>query len=77
MITKVKDYATLDLDDDHADFRYKFRDNMIAQYKQDLYNKSFSYQDQDKRDENFQKRIKFWLNYVVIMGGPKTEKVYV
>ena len=49
---------------------------MIAQFKQDSTNKSFSHQDQDKRDDGLQKRIKFWLNYVFKMGGPIPDNVY-
>ena len=69
----MKDYVTFDDDEDDADFRY----NMIAQFKQDLYNKNFCHQDQGKCDENntLQKRIKFWLN-VIDMGGPIPDNVY-
>ena len=58
MVKKMKDYATLDDDDDYADFRYKYRGNMIAQFKENLFHKSFSHQDQDKRDDSLQKRNK-------------------
>ena len=36
MVTNMKDYVTLDPDDADADFRYDYRDIMIAQFKQDL-----------------------------------------
>ena len=36
MVTIMKDYNTLERDDDDADFRYGYRDTMIAQFKQDL-----------------------------------------
>ena len=49
---------------------------MIAQCKQDLYNKSFSHQDQNKRDDGLQKRKNKWPNYVVNKGGPIPENVY-
>ena len=39
MVTIMKDYVTLDTDDDDADFRYDYRNTMIAQYNQDLYTK--------------------------------------
>ena len=39
MVTIMKDYLTIDDNDDDADFRHKYRDTMIAQFKQDLYNK--------------------------------------
>ena len=45
---------------------------MISQFKQDLYNKNFSLQDQGKDDEidTLQKRIKFWLNIINMGEGP-------
>ena len=44
---------------------------MIAQFKQDLYNKNFSLQDQGKGDQidSLQNRIKFWLD-IIDMRGP-------
>ena len=65
MVTDMKDYVTLDDKDYDADFSYNYRDNMIAQFKQDFNNETFSHQDQDKRDDGLRKRIKFWLNHVV------------
>ena len=38
-ITNMKDYVTLDPDDDDADFRYEYRDTTITIFKQDLFNK--------------------------------------
>ena len=74
MVTNLKDYLTLDDNDDDADFRYNYRDTMIAQFKQDLNNKNFSLQDQGKCD-TLQKRIKFSLN-VFDMRGPIPDKFY-
>ena len=76
MVTNMKDYVTLDDNDYDADFRNNYRDSLIAQFKQDLYNKSFSDQDQHKRDDSLQKRIKCWPNYAVKMRGPTPDKVY-
>ena len=77
MITNMKDYVTLDDDDnDDPDFGFNFEDDMIAQFKQDLSYKSFSHEDQDKRDDGLQKRNIFWLNFVVKMGGPIPDNVY-
>ena len=56
-VTNMKHYVALD----DADFRYNYRDNMTAQFKQDLYNKSFSHQDQDKHDDGLQKTLVFGL----------------
>ena len=48
----MKDYVTLEPDDDNdADFSCGYRVTMIAQFKQDLYNKNFSHQDQGKGDQ--------------------------
>ena len=41
MVLNMKEDVILDDDDDYADFRYKFRNTMIAQFKQDLSNKNF------------------------------------
>ena len=77
MVRNMKGYVTLDADDADADFIYGYRDTMIAQFKQDLFNKNFSLQDRDKRDNSLQKRIKFWLNYVVVNeGAPIPDNVY-
>ena len=77
MITNMKGYVSIDPDDADADFRYDFRDIMIAQFKQDFYNKNFSLQDQDKRNISLQKRSEFWLNYVVVnKGAPKPDNVF-
>ena len=59
------------------DFGYDYRDNMIAQFKQGLSNKTFSLQDQDECDVNvnLRKRNRFWLN-VIDMGGPILDNVY-
>ena len=66
MITNMKDYVTLDLDDYDADLRYNYRDTMIAQFKQDFYKKNLSLQDQGKCDQinTLQNRIKLWLNLI-------------
>ena len=51
---------------------------MIAQFKQCLYNKNFSLQDQDKRVDSLQKRTNFWLNYVAVHeGAPIPDNHYV
>ena len=50
---------------------------MIAQFKQDLYNKNFSLQDLDKRDNSLQNRINIWPNYVFVNeGAPIPDNVY-
>ena len=56
MFTNMKDHVTLDDEDDDAHFRYSYRDILIAQFKQEFYNKSFSHQDQDLRNGGLQKK---------------------
>ena len=50
---------------------------MIARFKQDLYNKNFTLQDQGKDDEidTLEKRIKFWLS-ISNAQGPVPDNLY-
>ena len=66
MVTSLNDYVT-DVNN-KVDFRYHYRDNMIAQFKRSLYDKNFSHQDQHKRHDGLQRRIKLWLNFVDFEG---------
>ena len=77
MVTNMKDYVTLDPDDIDADFWCNCRENKIAHFKQDLYNKHFSRQGQGKKDENdsLWKRNKLWPNNFD-MGGPIPDNVH-
>ena len=68
VVTNLNDYVTDD-DDYDIGFRFHYIDKMILQFKQDLYNKIFSHQDQDKRDDGPQKGIQLWRNYVVVKDG--------
>ena len=76
MVTKLNDYVTFNDDDVDADFRYNYRGNTIAQFEQDLKNRSFSQQEEGKCHHGLQKRIKIWFNYVVTMEWPISENVY-
>ena len=71
MVTNLNNYVTVDDEDDNG-FGYHYRDDMIAKFKQDIFNKSFDHQDQDECDDSLQKGIKFWLNYVVVNEGAPT-----
>ena len=77
MVTSTKDFVTLDPDDYGNDFRYIYRDTMIAQYKQDIFNKNCSFQDQGKADQidTLRNRIKLWLN-IIGNGGPIQDNLY-
>ena len=69
MVTHMRNYVTLDPDDDVADFDYSYRDIMIALFKQFLFNKDFSLQDQGKcdKEDTLKKKNKCWPN-VFYMG---------
>ena len=51
---------------------------MIAQFKQDLYNKTFTVQDQGKDDEidTPVNRFEFWLNNIGNAQRPKPDNLY-
>ena len=51
---------------------------MIAQYKQELYNKNFTHQDQGKDEpiDTLENRIKFWPNIINSDKGPIPDKLY-
>ena len=71
MVTYLRDYITLDPDDDDADFRYGYRHLMVVHFKQDLYSKNFGLQNQGKYEkiDTLQNRIKFWPNFNDDTGG--------
>ena len=64
--------------DGEEQWGYGYTDDMIAQFKQNLYNKIFSLQNQGKCDQidTLQNRIKLWLNVIDNSGGPKPDNVY-
>ena len=76
MCTNINNYVPVrpwfDDKDEQEQWECGFKDDMIAKIKQDLYNKSFSLQDQGKSDENdtLQNRNKFWLNVIDDTGDP-------
>ena len=51
---------------------------MIAQFKQDVYNKNFTFQDQGKDDQIYtlDNRIKFWLNNIGNAQAPVPDNLY-
>ena len=51
---------------------------MIAQFKQDLYNKHFTLQDQGKDDpiDTLENRIKFWINITENHNGSMPDNVF-
>ena len=57
---------------------YGYRDDMIAQFEQDLYNKNFTLQDQGKNDpiDTLENRIEFWPNNNNNDEGPIPDNLY-
>ena len=57
---------------------YGYRDDMITQFKQDIYSKDNTLQDQGKDDtiDTLEKRIKFWLNIISNNQSPLSDNLY-
>ena len=55
-----------------------YRDDMIPQLKQDLYNKIFTLQDQGEDDptDTLENRVEIWLNNVGIAQSPVPDNLY-
>ena len=72
MCTNITDHVPIRYWDYYGDENeeeqrgYGYRDDMITQFKQDLYNKNFTLKDQGKDDptDTLENRIKFWINII-------------
>ena len=72
MCTNITDHVPIRYWDYYSDGKeeeqwgYGYKDDMIAQFKQDLYNKNFTLQDQGKDDpiDTLENRIKFWVDNI-------------
>ena len=64
--------------DEEEQWGYGYRDDMIAQFKQDLYNKHFTLQDQGKDNpiDTLENRIKFWINIINNDQGSVPDNLY-
>ena len=64
--------------DEEEQWGYGYRDDMIAQFEQDLYNKNFTLQDQGKDDpiDTLENRIKIWINIICSDQGPVPDNLY-
>ena len=64
--------------DEEEQREYVYRDDMIAQFEQDLYNKNFTLQDQGKDDpiDILENRIKFWIDIFSNVEGPIPDNLY-
>ena len=77
MCTNITDHVPIRYWDYYGDgneeeqWGYGYRDDMIAQFKQNLYIKHFILQDQGKDDpiDTLDNRIKFWINIIEEYGG--------
>ena len=82
MCTNINNYVPVRLwfddPDEEEQWGYGYRDDMIAQFKQDLYNKQFTLQDQGKDDpiDTLENRIKFWINVIEKIDGSMPDNVY-
>ena len=84
MCTNITDHVPIChwdyYDDGNLEYQwgYGYRDEMIAQYKQDLYNKYFTLQDQGKDDEidTLENRIKFWIYIISNDQGSIPDNLY-
>ena len=83
MCTNINNYVPVRLWDDgwgkkEEQWGYGYKDDMIAQFKQDLYNKHFTLQDQGKDDpiDTLDNRIKFWINVVENHDGYLVDNLY-
>ena len=56
----------------------RYGDDMIAQFKQDLYNRNFTLQFQVKDDpiDTLENKIKFWVNVISNAQGQVPDNVY-
>ena len=64
--------------DEGEQWGYGYRDDMIAQFEQDLYNKNYTLQDQGKDDpiDTFENRIKFWIIIISNDQGSVPDNLY-
>ena len=82
MCTNITNHVPISLwfddPDEEEQWGNGFRDDMIAQFKQDLYNKLFNLQDQGKDNpfDTLENRIKFWINIIENHNGSMPDIVY-
>ena len=82
MCTNINKYVQVRLwfddPDEEEHWGFGYRDDMIAQFKQDLYNKHFTLQDQGKDNpiDTIEIRIKFWNNIIENHDGSMPDNVY-
>ena len=65
-------------DDEDEEWGYGFKNYMMAQLKQDLYNKNFTLQNHGKDDpiDSLENKITSWLNIINNDEGPIPDNLY-
>ena len=84
MCTNITDHVPLRYWDYYNDgneeeqWGYGYIDDMIAQFQQDIYNKNYTLQDQDKDNpiDTLENRTKFWINIITNDQGPVPDNLY-
>ena len=82
MCTNTNNYVPVrrwfDDEDEEEQWGYGYKDDMKAQFKEELYNKRFILQDQSKDDPivTLENRIKFWIHFIVNDEGPISDNLY-
>ena len=80
--TNINNYVPIRLwfddPDEEKQWGYGYRDDMIAQFKQDLYNKNFTLQNQGKDNpiDTLGNRIKIWINIISNDQCPVPDNLY-
>ena len=82
MCTNINKYVPVRLwfddPDEEEQWCYGYRDDMIAQFKQDIYNEKYTLQDHGKDDpiDTLENRIQFWINNISNDQGPVPDNLY-
>ena len=84
MCTNITDHVPIrywdyyDDGNEEEQWGYGYKDDMIAQFKQDIYNKNFTLQDRGKDNpiDTLQNRIKFWINIISNDQGPVPDNLF-
>ena len=82
MCTNITDHVPIrmwfDDPDEEEQWGYGYKDDMIAQFEQNFYNKNYTLQDQGKHDpiDTLENRIKFWIKIISNDEGPIPENLY-
>ena len=84
MCTNITDHVPIrywdyyDDGNEEEQWGYGYRDDMITQFKQDLYNKNYTLQNRGKDDsiDTPENKIKFWINIISSDQCPVPDNLY-